>query len=816
MLHGNPAVDIYGGIKLAGGGELGIGVGEEDWGSGEREVLEDFIKRTQGLVEMVVSRFGDAPEELDMGSPIDQSSTRKGKLRKRWYAGELDPRPSDGVLFSGPGFISRRSLATVSYWMKDIYKYGGSAYGVRESPDAGYRRRRRPMSPEPAGNRASSSLQARQQTEGEGSTSPATIDVDKVGQNDEATGPGIPPPLVQVVEQSLQNATTKAKSRATSPTSGKRMETQRKNQPDSTPFFNSDKMMKYLTLGYGSKRGTGQSPTSSDERRTELDGTWHPSLDKQVKRSTLDEKLPQSDSKRDLASPEANGSSQFPKDNHIYVQQVPRSIGKFLIGLAGDLEKQDLQDDNRDDDSRILIRTVTVETRRQSSGTSKQQETAIPVFSEEASLLAQGFPSHDLPENSGRKDKKLRVVVYQYQPFIFTFLFELDTPQLAYPSFYRSLHHQLGPLHKPLLHSTDPGQVAMRIADAMGQGHTTSPSSPTQSPTPPIYDLIFDPEKLTVHGSLPNIPLPQLESRWTTPKQQTVSGSWYTLGIPTSSSLSRTSSPLSHQTLHSPDEESKSNIRLNYSPWTRPQALSIHTQILNNYIATHRHRSRRKQQTLATATDPVFDSITHDSTSEDATAEPVVVVDDEFERLVKTNRGWWVLWMRVQGYVNAEDDPDINTGSAKEAILVRKAKEDDYNRRAGAGAGAGAAAARSSSGGGSGRSSSSSPNTRSDWAGTGMGSRLGIGWLLRDATKKDGNSNNAPDADVDASTDSTEITHSPTTTSSSSATAAAAAAAAAAATAKIGGVEAEGLAAISEGVGVDARKWVDGLLKLSR
>jgi hypothetical protein len=43
MLHGNPAVSVYGGIKLAGSGELGMGVGEEDRGSGEREVLEGFV-----------------------------------------------------------------------------------------------------------------------------------------------------------------------------------------------------------------------------------------------------------------------------------------------------------------------------------------------------------------------------------------------------------------------------------------------------------------------------------------------------------------------------------------------------------------------------------------------------------------------------------------------------------------------------------------------------------------------------------------------------------------------------------------------------
>ena len=52
-------MDIYGGIKLAAGGELGMGVGEEEWGSGEREVLEHFQSRTEGLVDLMVSRFGD-------------------------------------------------------------------------------------------------------------------------------------------------------------------------------------------------------------------------------------------------------------------------------------------------------------------------------------------------------------------------------------------------------------------------------------------------------------------------------------------------------------------------------------------------------------------------------------------------------------------------------------------------------------------------------------------------------------------------------------------------------------------------------------
>jgi len=55
MLHGNPVVSVFGGIKLAASGELGMGVGEEDRGSGEREVLEGFVGRIEGLVDLVVS-----------------------------------------------------------------------------------------------------------------------------------------------------------------------------------------------------------------------------------------------------------------------------------------------------------------------------------------------------------------------------------------------------------------------------------------------------------------------------------------------------------------------------------------------------------------------------------------------------------------------------------------------------------------------------------------------------------------------------------------------------------------------------------------
>lgn len=89
---------------------------------------------------------------------------------------------------------------------------------------------------------------------------------------------------------------------------------------------------------------------------------------------------------------------------------------------------------------------------------------------------------------------------------MFTFLFDLRTPSLTLPSFYRSIHHQLGPLQRPLLSSTSPLNVTRRIyfsdSDA---GEKKRSSSVINNP---IYDLVYDPGNLTVRSSIPNIPEP--------------------------------------------------------------------------------------------------------------------------------------------------------------------------------------------------------------------------------------------------------------------------------------------------------------------
>ena len=267
LLNGNPAVEVYDGIKLSAGGELGIGVGEEEWGSGEREVLEDFVSRTDGLVDLVVSRFGEP--SMDAGlSP--------------WLGSGVYPRPSDGIIFSGVGAISRESLVRVSHWIEWIYTYGDSAYGASEDPTAPRRRKQK--------RRQRGRLPVR--------GSPGS------SQPDQSLPPGIPRPLVVGTPQRAQSA-----ERKDSPQPSDNNSPARSEQSNDRSGLRPDVFMKYLTLGYGSWL-TG-TPSS------------HPRV------SALKDDAESSDTREDSGESTVEQS----KPN---VQQ----IGKFVVGLRDDNDRE--------------------------------------------------------------------------------------------------------------------------------------------------------------------------------------------------------------------------------------------------------------------------------------------------------------------------------------------------------------------------------------------------------------------------------------------------------------------------------------------
>ncbi|QYS97431.1 Intu_longin_1 domain-containing protein [Trichoderma simmonsii] len=433
MLHGNPARDIFGGINLAASGELGVGVGEEDRGSGEREVLEGLVSRVEGLVDLVVSRFGPDDPETE--------SSKSDKIEPEpWLGSGKEPRVEDGAIFLGTGTLSRKSLRDVTHWMEDLYTWGEHAYGLIDSPTSTRRAR------------------------GKKSTSKAPIlSESQPPKADAAPKVDEPTPEAGEPTSDAQDTQPRAPEAATSPVNPE-LEAGR-----------LDKMVSYLTLGYGSywsfPGGGGNSSESANQQ------------------------------------PAADGKSNA--EPHLQSPKLPSSLessGHYLIGLKGDIEDDtavvnDVEgtigsDDAEDDDennSRTVLRTLHVELEG-SSAENRPDGTVIRDFEHEVNPLTRsqavggllaGFDSHDI-----NMAEKLRVVVYVNKPFIFTFLFRLRTESLALDTLYRSLHYQLAPLRKPLLAST-----------------RYRPERPDAGPVSShIQDLVWDPPSLTVHSSIPNIP----------------------------------------------------------------------------------------------------------------------------------------------------------------------------------------------------------------------------------------------------------------------------------------------------------------------
>ncbi|PGH27521.1 hypothetical protein AJ80_00762 [Polytolypa hystricis UAMH7299] len=563
LLNGNPAVDIFDGVKVAGSGELGIGVGEEEWGSGEREVLEDFVSRTDGLVDLVVSRFGEAPSKIEDAKP--QHSATPDPL---WIGADVYPRPSDGIIFSGVGAVSRRSLTRVSQWMEWIYRYGEDAYGVREDPKSIKRRKRRKVS-----RNKEAEIRNRSTADTEPLPAPSPV----------VPPPSIPPPLITGSRPASRTESARASSRENTSTTKEQLPPPERQSSDSSPF-GTDTVMKLLTLGYGSSWGTPARTPPPHPRVNFLRFGTAPSEDKQ----DTQEPLKDGRSMSEASSMERAVVSPLRDDYY----------GEFIIGLRDDLELEESDDDNLEEND------INPEQPKSKTGKSKTMVRTLNVALHRSSPQVDAEGAH-LDETH----KELQVVVYLYQPFMFTFLFEPGIPSLSSPSFYRSIHHQLGPLQKPLLQSTSADKASQRTGLYELYRNPRDKASTQQEP---LYDIVFDPCTQLIHTSLPNIPDP---------------------------------GALIEATV------SKSNSSPPALALPRLDALNVHTQILNTYIAT---RSR----------------------------------PSEIERTSKTNRGWWVLWMRLADSTGCDQSPsspdrsalssssnDTTAASAKEAFLVRKSSD---------------------------------------------------------------------------------------------------------------------------------------------
>jgi hypothetical protein len=330
LLHGSPAVDIYNGMKLAAGGELGMGVGEEDWGSGERLVLEDFVEKTDGLVDLMVSRFGEPSPVQDLASTEAEQATDASDAEPWMGTGSI-ASAADGIVFSGVGAIKPQSLRLLSQWVESIYYYGDHAYGVRDNPTTDRRKRRR-RNPKPASSPARPAVDP--------SASGQTTN-DTLHPNQEPARPRIPPPIVKAVENSLDKASSAVES--TGKADMNKANTSETSQGLAS-LGDTEMWMKYLTLGYGSAWGNKKSPADAQAPAQETPST---------PQATTEAPMTYVEPKPDIDVAEEKLKAQIRHEN----------TGYFLIGLKGDMDDEVVDDSNDEGgwNNRTLLRTVHVE-----------------------------------------------------------------------------------------------------------------------------------------------------------------------------------------------------------------------------------------------------------------------------------------------------------------------------------------------------------------------------------------------------------------------------------------------------------------------
>lgn len=489
MMHGNPANSLYGGIKIAACGELGMGVGEEERGSGEREVLEGFVGRIEGLVDVVVSKFGDGVSAEESASKAGKGKQHQPKPTRPWLGSGDDPTAEDGVIFLGTGALSRKSLRDVSHWVEDLYRWGPHAYGVIDNPTSTRRTKKsrgkaktkaRALSPEAkTGARQVYGLSIRDKPSRR-SSSPR--------QDPKSTLPPMP-----VSEDGTQHTTPRSKIQRPSFHRGPSSYTSSDGESKK-----DSKFVQYLKLGYGTHWSLGASPMS-ESVVTEPQNSNPQAVEDTAGSEAL--------AKRPKINRTASDCSLYPEND---------STGHYLIGLMGNIEdyegaesdvdrqKSPNHEDNPEtSNSRLFLRTLTVELEREEDA---RAETDISIDlgnAENESLSSKHLGSEKTNTSNAsyesqdrNKTKKLRVVVYVNRPFIFVFLFELRSDALALSTLYRSLHYQIGPLIKPLLASTSFRASRPDISDD------------TPDSSSPIYSLIWDPNLLTINSTIPNIPDP--------------------------------------------------------------------------------------------------------------------------------------------------------------------------------------------------------------------------------------------------------------------------------------------------------------------
>lgn len=808
LLHGNPVRDVFPGMRLAACGELGIGVGEEERGSGEREVLEGLVESTEGLVDLVVCRYGEAPkgaaaddddDELGFGEMNDDTFDEDSV----WLATGSGLGSEDGAIFLGVGALTRPALRSLTYWMEDVYSWGQDAYGIADNPSAPSRQARHRKKGLPTMGSISEQHQEQKKKDKKEKQDKKGPSQQPPPQEQPQPPAMLPPPslfppkpVTQITARNTKSPTPTQAQPIPAPSSSSSASQTSKDSPskgtpssalsESAGSGGMDKYMSIMKLGYGTYWSLGGSsgdaasdtpPTSaatkedSGSKRTRFHNTSRAGrfLIPLVDESSEPETKKTASIDDSVSSVADSEDSTKPKEP---TKTIPKTPPRTIIV---DRAKTEI------DASRP---TSSDETLQNSQDEKESKAQSTKGIGKEADVPPE-------PETlAAHTGNKLRVVVYAQRPFLYTFLFDQSAegmpateasapPRMSEKIVQTLIDRQLSVLHKPLLKSTAYRPNKPGVAGAAAMLNAAVASSSSSSPnfnSGAIYDLIWDPGMLTIHSTLPNIPDPYTMLKM--------------MAAESAASKGKKSKKAIKQ------QQAFQQSQGGQSPWSRVEALNTHMQILNMYAATRSNGA-------------------------------------ELERMCKTSRGWWIVWNRLVERTATEsktaagqskygstlfeeeemDDNDngsyqrapsdcesddtatVQAASAaalgtytvrKEIILIRKASDHVDN----AGGGGRGATSDSLVGGGS----------------SGYGFGLGMGGRATSAMRAFsastylgfGGSGSAPSASgaarkVDAAAEEE-----------------------AAAAADRGAGWADGASKLAQGIGVDTKKYIEGLLTLNK
>ncbi|CAK7273233.1 hypothetical protein SEPCBS57363_005552 [Sporothrix epigloea] len=597
LLHGNPVRDVLPGIRLAASGELGIGVGEEERGSGEREVLEGLIEGSEGLVDLIVCKYGDMSlQEAESWSSTGQADdnetgtdTKYSESSAVWLGTGSGLGAEDGAIFLGLGALSRQSLRTLTYWMEDVYCWGHDAYGIADNPSAPTRQTRyRKKAPQDIGSVSGRQRKEKsQQPEQKLAPPPSLLPPPPVTKLSARPGKPLKSKPIQAQPVPIPSASPVSSPPSTIPKSV---------SPSALPETSGgmDRYMSIMKLGYGTYWGRGGSSSG--------------------------------DATPDDAAENVPGIAKADSYSKRLRFHNERRAGRFLIPLvdeANEESKASAEDGSPADANQETLampkhtakpapkappRTIFA-SRLKPSARSASQSTQRGAADTKGTQQEASSPAAD-SDTIKIEVEKLRVVVYAQRPFLYTFLFEekqdgdstrsgeKGPPHMSEKVIQTLIDRQLSVLHKPLLASTAyrPDKPSMIGAAALlnAAAASSSSSSSSAATSGSVYDLIWDPNLLTIHSTIPNIPDPQAQLlKETEPKDK-----------PSSQRELAKRHKLRQQQGLQPTS------LLPQPSWSRVEALNTHMQILNMYAATRSNGA-------------------------------------ELERMCKTSRGWWIVWNRL-------------------------------------------------------------------------------------------------------------------------------------------------------------------------